>query len=405
MHSASRKDISTDQIASIAAQFQFGTQVASIEELGLGNVNDTYLLRLVDSNEKIVLQCLNSRVFPRPELIMENLRTISEHVRLIPVKDMIPADSRWEMVRIYPARDGRLYVLDPQGHCWRAISYIANASCLRKVRGLDHAREAGRALGLFHLLLNGLDPELLHETLPGFHITPDYLHQYDLIKDAHADPGHSAEIQYCETFIKDRRTGISVLEDAKRTGRLAVRIIHGDPKIENIMIDNNTGKAVGLIDLDTVQPGLIHYDLGDCLRSCCNRLGEETIEFDKVDFDISLCRAILEGYFNEAVAFLADADYEFIYDALRLIAFELGLRFFTDYLAGNVYFKVERPEQNLARALVQFRLTAGIEAREKAIRQVIEQCRRRSENSTSNSRTNDEEKTHVRNHIYKNHQP
>jgi hypothetical protein len=141
------------------------------------------------------------------------------------------------------------------------------------------------------------------------------------------------------------------------------------------MIETATGQAISIVDLDTVKPGLIHYDIGDCLRSGCNTLGEETKQWEKVHFDPDLCKAILQGYLSTAREFLTGNDFFYIYDSIRLIAFELGLRFFTDYLEGNVYFKVRHTEHNLARALVQFTLTESIESQEKAIRNIIQEIR------------------------------
>jgi hypothetical protein len=129
--------------------------------------------------------------------------------------------------------------------------------------------------------------------------------------------------------------------------------------------------AISIVDLDTVKPGLVHYDIGDCLRSGCNPLGEETDDWEAVHFDPEIGAAILEGYLTQARLFLTEADYNYMFDAIRLISFELGLRFFTDYLAGNVYFKVRHPQHNLLRALVQFQLTQSIEAHEADIRNII----------------------------------
>jgi Ser/Thr protein kinase RdoA (MazF antagonist) len=176
-------------------------------------------------------------------------------------------------------------------------------------------------------------------------------------------------------FVQERRNSVSVLEDAKDQNKLRLRPIHGDPKVNNIMIDEATGQAVSIVDLDTVKPGLVHYDIGDCLRSCCNPLGEETTDFDAVCFETDLCQAILQGYLPLAQDFLDDNDYAFLYDAIRLIAFELGLRFFTDYLEGNVYFKAKNREHNLARAIVQFKLAASIEYQAAAIRTIIDDLR------------------------------
>jgi len=139
-----------------------------------------------------------------------------------------------------------------------------------------------------------------------------------------------------------------------------------------VMIEESTGRAVSLVDLDTVKPGLIHYDIGDCMRSGCNPLGEETEQWEAVQFDPEIGAAILEGYLTQARNFLTEADYEYLFDSIRLLTFELGIRFFTDHLAGNVYFKVKHSEHNLQRALVQFKLTESIEAHEADIRNIIE---------------------------------
>ena len=141
------------------------------------------------------------------------------------------------------------------------------------------------------------------------------------------------------------------------------------------MIDNATRQAVSIVDLDTVKPGLVHYDIGDCLRSSCNPLGEETERWEMVRFDPDLCQAVLQGYLSLAKDFLTENDYDYLYDAIRLIAFELGLRFFTDYLEGNVYFKANHPEHNLARALVQFKLTESIEDQAETIGAIIQGIR------------------------------
>jgi Ser/Thr protein kinase RdoA (MazF antagonist) len=217
---------------------------------------------------------------------------------------------------------------------------------------------------------------LLHDTLPGFHVTPGYLAAYDQVLTgataAERQQGEQrATIDAIRQFIDERRALATVLEDALARGELTLRAIHGDPKVDNILIDDHSAAAVSIIDLDTVKPGLVHYDIGDCLRSCCNPAGEETTDLEAVVFDIDLCRVILEGYLAEAASFFTDADYGYIYDSIRLITFELGLRFFSDYLAGDPYFKTRYPTHNLQRALVQFRLVAAIEAQEAAIRQIV----------------------------------
>ena len=162
-----------------------------------------------------------------------------------------------------------------------------------------------------------------------------------------------------------------MLETAKNEGKLATRPIHGDTKLNNFLFDVNSGRAVSLIDLDTVQPGLIHYDIGDCLRSSANAAGESPKDVAPVRFDLDICRAILKRYLAETRSFLTQNDYHYLYDAVRLIPFELGLRFVTDHLEGDRYFKTDWPGQNLHRAMVQFELTASIEMAKEGIKTLI----------------------------------
>jgi Ser/Thr protein kinase RdoA (MazF antagonist) len=260
--------------------------------------------------------------------------------------------------------------MDEEDYFWRAISLIDNAQSFDTINDLNHAREVGYALGMFQNLISDLPIESLDDTLEGFHITPRYLQNYERVfseNGTHTSP----EVKHGIKFVEKRRAFAHVLENAHANGHLPLRPIHGDPKVNNVMIDNTTGKAVSIVDLDTVKPGLVHYDIGDCLRSGCNPLGEDAEDWEAVRFDPEIGAAILEGYLSEARLFLTVADYAYLFDAIRLIAFELGLRFFTDHLAGDVYFKVKYPGHNLHRALVQFKLTESIEAHEADIRHII----------------------------------
>jgi Ser/Thr protein kinase RdoA (MazF antagonist) len=260
------------------------------------------------------------------------------------------------------------------GSFWRAISFIDGAQSFETIQNIGHAQEIGYALAMFHLLIKDLPLEALADTLEGFHITPRYLRHYDEVLSK-TGPSQSPEVDYARQFINRRRTLVDVLERAKEQGKLPLRPIHGDPKVNNVMIDIQTGQAVGFVDLDTVKPGLIHYDIGDCLRSCCNPLGEEVEHGEMVRFELDFCRAVLKGYLSLAGEFLKNTEYEYLFDAIHLIAFELGLRYFTDYLEGNIYFKVEQAEQNLNRALVQFKLTESIESQEAEIQSLIRDLR------------------------------
>ncbi len=362
--------------AFMAQRFQVDGRLVTVEATGSGNVNDTYLVtfRTIFSEERFILQRINTRVFTQPDKVMNNMRLVTAHVHAHLEAEQDDADRIWQLPRVIPAKDGKDYAVDSDGECWRAISLIASAHSYEQVQSPEHAHEIGAVLGQFHRLISDMPCDVLHDTLPGFHITPSYLEKLDAALTTacgQARLNSSGVAQNCLKFIEERREWCHVLEKAKERGELHLRAIHGDPKTANIMIDDMTGKGTSIIDLDTVKPGLVHYDIGDCLRSCCNPAGEETRDFASIYFDTDLCEALLKGYKSHARKFLTDADRYYLYDATRLIAFELGLRFFADYLAGDVYFKTRHEGQNLHRARVQFQLTKSIETREKTIRELF----------------------------------
>lgn len=331
--------------------------------LGAGNINDTWLVRGGDVS--LVLQRLNRHVFPRPELVMANLATISLHLQ----GKVNSCDQRWENSILLSTRAGAPFHTDSRGDIWRAVTYIDRTTTHQIIATAAQAGQVGWALGHFHLLLADLPARELHETLPGFHILPCYLDHFDRVMQG-MTISVNPDLRFCLDFVAARRRDADLLERARQQGKVRVQTIHGDPKAGNVLFDLATDRAVSLIDLDTVGPGLIHYDIGDCLRSCCNVAGEAAADLSRVEFDLDLCRETLTGYFCGAGNILTDQDRALMYPAVRLISFELGLRFLTDYLAGNCYFKVLHAEENLQRALVQFHLVLSIERRKKEIEQI-----------------------------------
>jgi Ser/Thr protein kinase RdoA (MazF antagonist) len=352
---------------SIAREFYAGGQVVQVKEFGNGNINDTYLVATDSVEDNLfVMQRINTHVFREPRLIMQNMRVFTEHMR----RRTREEGHRWEMPRVISAQDGQDFFIDPDGNFWRAISYVRGTRSFDTIMDTNHAREVGYALGTFQHLISDLPIEKLSDTLEGFHVTPRYLQSFEKVFSQNGFKS-SAEVKYCVHFIEERYNFAHILEHALEQGKLQLRAVHGDPKVNNVMIEETTGRAISLVDLDTVKPGLIHYDIGDCMRSGCNPLGEETDRWEAVHFDPEIGAAILEGYLAQARSFLTEADYEYLFDSIRLLTFELGIRFLTDHLAGNVYFKVKHPEHNLQRALVQFKLTESIEAHEADIRNII----------------------------------
>ena len=363
------------ELSVLVNKFNIKGRLVSLQPFGNGNINDTFLAiyRNTFTETQVILQRVNRKVFPRPEMIMENMHNVTKHCHEKLEADALAGrdDRVWQMPRIIKTKDSQDYVVDESGEVWRVITRIMSAHAFDVAQGPEHAMECGAALGHFHYLISDMDPATIKDPLPGFHITSGYLAAYDAtLATAGAKEllGASMEAKRLAKFVEERRDFALCLEKAEKAGELVKRMFHGDPKVNNIMIDDVTGKGTAVIDLDTVSPGLIHIDFGDALRSICNPAGEEETNLSKVVFDEDLATAFCKGYMREAGAFMTDADREHLFDAIRLLPFELGLRFFQDYLAGNVYFKTTQPEQNLNRARVQFRLCEAIEAREGSIR-------------------------------------
>ena len=351
---------STDEVAvDVAGRFAISGQPQSVEPYGDGLINRTFLVVAEDNG--YILQRINGSVFPEPERIMSNLSLLQGHLsRHVEPGLRVPA--------LIPARDGQLFVRDEQGEVWRMMELIPNAGSLKSIQNPDQARQIGRILGRFHALLSDLPPSRLAVTLPGFHVTPRYLERFAGILAAGIS-GRRGEVAEAIELVTERQARAGVLEEARRKGQIPERVIHGDPKLDNILFDRETGRAASLIDLDTVQPGLVHYDLGDCLRSCCSvRSGSADVEGR---FDLDLCRAILGAYADETEGLLGEGEIELLFDAIRLIPFELGLRFLMDHLEGDRYFRVTERGQNLRKARTQLALVEDIEGKESEIRQIL----------------------------------
>lgn len=346
--------------ADIAERFLARGSVVAVARYGGGLINDTFLVETDDhAMPRFILQRISREVFARPRQLMANLAILHAHISKEP-----GASIRLQIPKIITAGKA-LYFQDDDGGFWRALTFIDNSCTLQSLPDSGVAGQVGYALGHFHYLLRGLHPGLLHDTLPGFHCTPEYLRQYRQVLNR-TDVGlRSGDEAFCVDSIAANSNDAAVLEDAREQGLLPLRVIHGDPKLDNFLFARDSGRVISLIDLDTVKPGLSHYDIGDCLRSCCQR-GAPVV------FDVSLCRAILQGYLGEVGSFFSEQDYRYLYPAIRLLPYELGLRFFTDHLQGNRYFKVTRPRQNLQRAVAQFQLLQSIVSQEREIMETIE---------------------------------
>ena len=334
---------------SALAFFLPGQPIDALEPLGQGNINDTWRVTLA-GGRRLVLQRLHPHVFPDVAAVMGNMQVVTTHLG----RSVAPG---FIFFRLVAAPDGRTYSIDASGCCWRLLTYLDQTRTLAILTTPAQAETVGDLLGLFHLLTADLDPGLLADPLPDFHVTPRYLERYDAVCRNSVWSGDRQE-SLCREMIETMRPTASLLEDA--WDRLSRRVIHGDPKAANFLFAAKEDRAVSLIDLDTVKPGLTLHDLGDCLRSCCNLLGEQQTDPEAAAFAPEMFQGLMTGYLRRAAHLLTPADRELLIAAAALISFELGLRFFTDHLEGDRYFKVNRPGDNLRRALVQLYLNRSI---------------------------------------------
>jgi Ser/Thr protein kinase RdoA (MazF antagonist) len=335
--------------------------LVAIEKFGSGLINDTYLCTFKDVHEvrKYVLQRINVAVSKRPSDVMENVEVVTQHIAAR-LRAQGVADPYAVTPALIHTRDGRSHHVDGSGNCWRVFHFIEDGVVFDQVRDVHHAYEVGRGLGRFQSLVSDLAPSRLHDTLPGFHHTPRYLEAYDdaVARDA---AGRAAAAGAEREFVSRRRSLAPLLTELLDSGRLPLRVVHNDPKVNNVMVRRDTGEALCMLDLDTVKPGIVHFDFGDCVRSVANPAGEDG-DLDRVTFDLPLFRAVTRGYLTEASSFLTKKEIEMLPASVKVITFELGLRFLADYLRGDTYFRTTRPSHNLLRARVQFRLLERMEA-------------------------------------------
>jgi Ser/Thr protein kinase RdoA (MazF antagonist) len=351
----------------IISQFTISGTFIKAERFGSGLINDTYLceFREGEAVRKYILQRINASVFTHPEQVMQNVEAVTTHiVKRLRAEGV--ADPYAATPALISTRSNRTFLQDDQGAYWRMFHFIETGAVFDTVRSRKHAYEIGRGVGRFQSLVTDLPPATLHDTLPGFHYTPDYLVAYDDAVNADAG-GRVPEVGPEIAFVFQRRYLAPLLTDLIASKELPLRVVHNDPKVNNIMIHKESGEALCMLDLDTVKPGIVHFDFGDCVRSAANPAGENAKDLEAVTIDMSLFGAIAEGYLREAGAFLTKKELELLPQSVKVITFELGLRFLADYLRKDAYFKIQYPTHNLHRARVQFKLLESIEANEDRI--------------------------------------
>ena len=326
---------------------------------GNGNVNDTFQLTFDQGGIRLhyILQKINANVFKEPCKVMENVSRVTSHILKKIKKEH--AETKKRTIRLLHAHDGKPYAFDEAGNCWRAYIFVEHARAYEVLETPEQAFRIAEGFGEFQRNLVDL-PGRLHETIPDFHNTPKRVAALE--EAVKADPlGRVAYVQKEIDFVLSRKAETDTLLKLNASGDIPERITHNDTKANNILIDDLSGAAVCVIDLDTVMPGLSLYDFGDMVRSGTNPAEEDEVNLDKVGMRFDMYKGFYDGFISSAGAFMTAAEKEMLPFSGKLITLEIGMRFLTDYISGDTYFKIRRPNQNLDRCRTQFKLVESME--------------------------------------------
>ncbi len=357
-------------VAEVLAAYDFPQTLLGAVRYGQGHINSTFCV-LCQPQEgdtiRYILQGLSGAAFPHPEELMENFIGITSFLREKIIAD--GGDPERETLSLIKTRDGKDYYTDSFGKVWRLMPFVENTDCFQTATPALFEASA-RAFGRFQYMLGGYPAETLHETIANFHNTED---RYDKFLAAlEADKlGRAKEVEAEVQFVKDRKADCSVALQALREGKLPLRVTHNDTKLNNILIDRESGEGICVIDLDTTMPGLSINDFGDSIRFGANHAREDEKDLSKVNFDIDLYEVYTRGFLEGAKGSLTPAELEYLPWGARLMTLECGIRFLTDYLDGDNYFRIHYPEQNLDRCRTQFKLVKDMEDQWDAMAAVV----------------------------------
>jgi Ser/Thr protein kinase RdoA (MazF antagonist) len=353
-------------------KFQVYGSFLECRPYGSGHINDTYVAAFSQSGTRIryIFQRINHRVFQAPEALMENIQRVTEEARRRLLAAKVPDISR-RSLQVVPARTGEPFVRDSEGYYWRCYPFIEGAQTYDVIQTDRQAYEAARAFGEFQDLVSNMPGVRLHETIANFHHTRSRFNKLKAAVEADSH-GRLKEVLDEWNFFQERESLTDVLLDLQASGAIPERITHNDTKLNNVMIDNGTETAICVIDLDTVMPGLALYDFGDLVRTATSPAAEDEKDVSKVRMQMPKFEALVGGYLASAKSFLNEAEIAHLAFSGKLITLEIGIRFLTDYLEGDTYFKIKRPEHNLDRARTQIALVRSIEAQEEEMNRLVQ---------------------------------
>jgi aminoglycoside phosphotransferase (APT) family kinase protein len=351
---------------SAAHQFQIEGELSAVAPYGSGHINDTYCAVFHQQGRltRYILQRINTAIFRNPIALMENIQRVTSHLA---AKSAAEPDRARRVLTLIPAREGQPWHVDAEDSYWRVYRFIEGAHTYDAVESAQQAYQAARAFGLFQQLLVDLPAPLLHSTIPDFHHTPKRFAAFEQALAADA-VGRAIHVRAEIDFAFAHRSIAAVLLDAN----LPERVTHNDTKFNNVLLDDATGEGICVIDLDTVMPGLSLYDFGDMVRTTTSPAMEDEQDLSKVALQFPMFEALARGYISSAGSFLTRAEKQHLAVAGKVIAFEQGIRFLADHLAGDTYYKIHRDGHNLDRCRTQFKLVESIEQHEEAMNRLVE---------------------------------
>ncbi len=368
-------NLAPETINNAVAAFCLAGSPRSVSPHGNGHINDTFLVICDDAGaeKKYILQRMNHSIFKNPQALMENVTGVTSYLQeMIKEKN---GDPDRETLSVIKTKTGDNYFEDSLHNFWRVFPFIDNTFCLEQVENARDFYDCAVAFGNFQRQLSAYPAETLHETIPLFHYTPS---RFQNFKKAVADDlqGRAASVQAEIDFALAREADTHALTDLLEKGELPLRVTHNDTKLNNILFDNDTRKALCIIDLDTVMPGLSLYDFGDSIRTGANTGAEDETDLSKISLDLSLFETFTEGFLAGCAGSLTPLEIKLLPMGAKLMTYECGIRFLTDHLEGDVYFKIHRENHNLDRARTQFALVADMEKKWDEMAAIVERLSR-----------------------------
>ncbi len=359
-------------IEDICKQFQWDGTIKDVRPYGDGHINDTFVVT-TDQNGKTdlyILQRINHQIFKETEALMENIEKVTQY--LVDYTQKHPIEN-YDVLALIPTHSGQSFYRDEQGNFWRSYVFVHDATGYLFAENPSMLYEAGRAFGTFQHMLKDYPAATLHETIKDFHNTAqrykNFIHSLE--KDA---VGRAEKCGDIIDFTKERQALTETIVSAMAAGDIPVRVTHNDTKINNVLLDNVTGKGRCVIDLDTVMPGSALYDFGDAIRSCGSTLEEDAENIEDMDVDLERIEAYTKGYLEVMKDALTEREIQLLPLSAIMMTFECGMRFLTDHLDGDVYFKVHKENHNLIRAKNQYAFVKKLEEKKALIEAIIQRC-------------------------------